>query len=140
MKPHTTRGTKGVYMSLGAVAVVMLLGAALVVPSSNAYAVSQGGNGKTSDNVGFSFFFTLFGHNNSNGKGQTNSNGQPNSIQQIKQEIKQDIKEIKDIRKELKDKKEDQKDKKHPDKCKPNKQGKYNKDCTEDQGGNGNGN
>lgn len=77
MKQDATRGTKNAYMTLAAVAVVMLLSAALVVPSSNAYAISPNGKGKSSENGIFSFFFTLFGgnHNNSNGQTTTGNNG-----------------------------------------------------------------
>ena len=131
MKHDAMRDTKNVYMSLAAVAVVMLLSAALVVPSSNAYAISQNGNGKSGDSGIYSLFFTLFGNLKQDDKDLKQDLKQ--QAQGVKQDIKQDLKTIKDDRKELKDFKEDQHDK---DKCKPNKHGKYNKDCKEDQGGN----
>jgi len=49
MKHETRKGTKNVSMSLAAVAITMLLGAALVAPSMNSYAFSVGGNFSTTD-------------------------------------------------------------------------------------------
>ncbi len=110
------------------VTVVVLLSATLVVPFSNAYAESQNGNSKSNDNNAFSMFFAMLGNNFGSSKEQTTDTNQLN------QDIKTLQQNIKDDRKELKDQKEDNgKDK---NKCKPNKQGKYNKDCQEDKGGN----
>ena len=46
MNNNTTRDTKKTYMSLAAISVVLLLSAALVVPSLNAYATNGHGTDK----------------------------------------------------------------------------------------------
>ena len=113
MKLATTRGKKNVFMSLAAVAVVMLLSAALVVPSSNAYAVSQNGKGKSGDSGIYALFFTLFGNPSNNGNSQTNSHQDDGQS---------------DDRKGPKDS-----DKPHPTpECKNPVPAKYNKHCQED--------
>ncbi len=61
MLKHNTRATNKAYATVGIVAVAVLLSAALVVPSSNAYAISQNGNNRSGDSSFFSLFFSLFG-------------------------------------------------------------------------------
>ncbi len=61
LKRNTPRATNKAYATIGIVAVAVLLSAALVVPSSNAYAISQNGNNRSGDSSFFSLFFSLFG-------------------------------------------------------------------------------
>ncbi len=181
----TMRDENKKQVCIAGITAIVLLSATLMIPFSNAYAESQNGNSKSNDNNVFSMFFAMLGNNLDISKGQTtdtnqlnqdikalqqnikddrkelkdqqedlhgkdickpndqgkynkdcqeDQDGKPNDISQLKQEITQDQNQIKDDRKELKDQKED--NSKDKDKCKPNKQGKYNKDCQEDQGGN----
>ncbi len=129
------RGSKKAYTSLAVIAVTMLLSAALVVPSSNAYAISQNGNNRSGDNNFFSLFFSLFGNflGNQPSTTSTGDNADTQGDAKGKAVGGGDDNNEQSDRKQLKDQKEDNPHDK--DKCKPNKHGKYNKDCTEDQNG-----
>ncbi len=141
MLKHNTRATNKAYATVGIVAVAVLLSAALVVPSSNAYAISQNGSNRSGDSSFFSLFFSLFGTflgnqpsttstvNNADDQGDAKGKGDVNG----KAVGGGDEKNEQSDRKQLKDQKEDNPHDKN--KCKPNKHGKYNKDCTEDQNG-----
>ncbi len=128
MNKGVMRGTKKMYTSLAAISIVMLLAATVVTPSS-AFA-SSGKDRDHGENGNHNVTFTLFDNHNNGGKGNVQNNG--NVLTGHHDDDDRKTNDKKEDQKE-KDKKEDNKH--DHDKCKPNKHGKYSKDCREDQGG-----
>lgn len=116
------------YLSIAGIAAVMLLSAAIVVPSSNAYATSGNGKGKSGDIGIYSLFLALFGSQNNNGNGQTNSHDDNEQNDNHSQTNSHHDNGQDNDRKGPKDS-----DKEHPTpECKNPVPAKYNKHCQDD--------